>query len=601
MKKKRILGLAAMMFSAAGLVACGGTPDASDTTEHKHDYQEVTEECVAATCTTEGKKVTKCTVCGDKKETKVSKKAHTWEEVAAESKAATCLEAGKKVQKCSVCSEKKETAIEALGHSYVKAADQSGAKAPTCTEAGTEKQECERCKDPKEVEVAATGHTWGETTWTSAATCEAAGVGSHKCETCATEEAVSEEALGHDVQLVGDETEAPAGQAKVRVYTCQRTGCSTSYLGFKANEVTDASKEHLVIGDDGGARFFGRPIGNDLELDPETGDSINQQGDELVFNENQTGDFFEYVFTLTAEQAATLQNCWCYCDAKPAGYMSSNRLDFWAYGRNSTDWTPGAYVEGENKGTIIDDYRYVLYVDDVRQEFDPDMTAKVPSGDPRQEYIMPYTFKLHEGTNKIRLVMSGGYRSTFYNFTFRAANPHQHNFTYGDEIAAAEGLCAYKEGSACSCEKSAIYMEAGADLNGKLTTGGKLPKGTSGNYDGTAVASYKFNIATKGKGKVYAIGAFDAAGNDKASYYHGKVSGSMAKLDNNGTNTLVKMNGHEVILPTTTYGDLLGTTNANDFKMFQVGIVDLIQGTNELTLAATNSYGLLYNAFIIVF
>ena len=56
------------------------------------------------------------------------------------------------------------------------------------------------------------------------------------------------------------------------------------------------------------------------------------------------------------------------------------------------------------------------------KEFDSDIKVPVAgrgTNTVRKEYVMPYTFNLHEGENTIRLHMAGGYRSTFYNFTFR--------------------------------------------------------------------------------------------------------------------------------------------------------------------------------------
>ena len=206
------------------------------------------------------------------------------------------------------------------------------------------------------------------------------------------------------------------------MYTCSR-GCGTSYFGFKASEVTEESKSHLVIGDDGGARFWGRPIGNDVVL--------NDQGDpdenshDAVFNDQQTGDFFEYLFELDESQAG---NYYCYCDATPSQWMRNNNMDFFACKPGDTDWTRGMYIDDiaetpeDEKGTEIDDYRYILYVDGQPKAFDDSITNPVRS-DNRGEYVIPFLFQLHKGPNRISLRMAGGYRSTFYNFTFRAVLP----------------------------------------------------------------------------------------------------------------------------------------------------------------------------------
>lgn len=383
-KTKKLVGLVTLLFAAGSIMAaCGGNNEGGDTSGntpasssvHKHKYVEDKDASVAATCTSEGKKVTKCE-CGDVKETKVSKAAHTWEDI-------------------------------------------EGGKAATCTEAGEQKQKCKVCGEEQSVEIEALGHDWGETVWSSQPTCDTAGEGVQSCTRCDATNPQTQEALGHNY-VTNDTAEPDPGYAAVRVYQCEN-GCEQSALGFKANEVTEDSKSHLTIGEDGGAAFWGRPIGNNLELD-ENGTSVNQEVGELVFDETQTGDFFEYKFKLTAAQVAQLGGAQkLYCDAKPAGYMGQNNVDFWAYGADSSDWTPGAYIDGERKGELVDDFRYVLYVDGERKDMDATVRTPVRRGDPRAEYVLPYTFKLHEGENSIRLVMSGGYRSTFYNFTFRSA------------------------------------------------------------------------------------------------------------------------------------------------------------------------------------
>ncbi|MCQ2772644.1 MAG: hypothetical protein MJ238_05180 [Bacilli bacterium] len=388
-KTNKMIWLAALaLTAAAGLVACGGsdTPtDSGDTptsskapasSKHTHKYGEA-EIVKPATCSEEGEKKQTCAECGDVKTSKISKLAHTWVDVEEGSHPATCTEGGVQNQKCSVCNTTQVVESEALGHDY------------------------------------------GETVWDKAATCTEAGEGHQDCSRCDSVNTVTQEALGHNVVCEDDGTPAPEGKAKVRLYNCEN-GCGQTYFGFEASEVTAASKEHLVIGEDGGARFWGRPIGNDVELDEEG--SPSEDAHEAVFNPEQSGDYFEYVFDLTEEQAKSLPAARLFCTAKAAQWMSNNRMDFWACRSGDTDWTRGLYVEtteNHTAGDPIDDYRYILYVDDKVQEFDGTAVA-AKSNSTKAGYELPYTFKLHAGTNKIRLVMAGGYRSTFYNFTFRA-------------------------------------------------------------------------------------------------------------------------------------------------------------------------------------
>ena len=337
--------------------------------------------------------------------------------------AATCENAGSQKVKCKVCNKEVVQTIDALGHNWVD--DEAGNVPATCTEPGSKNQTCSRCGQKQEgVVIEALGHDYGE--WVDvegkAATCETAGEQQRVCSRCGDVDTQAVPALGHKYELVGDDTEPEPGKAKVRVYTCAN-GCGKTSLGFKASEVSEASKSHLVIGDDGGARFWGRPIGNDVVLN-DAGDP-DENSHDAVFNDQQTGDFFEYVFDLTADQVATLgESTLLYCDATPAQWMRNNGMDFFACKPGDTDWTRGMYIddipetEENEKGQEIDDYRYILYVDDQPKAFDDSITNPVTS-DSRGEYILPFVFHLHTGENKISLRMAGGYRSTFYNFTFR--------------------------------------------------------------------------------------------------------------------------------------------------------------------------------------
>lgn len=290
-------------------------------------------------------------------------------------------------------------------------------KKATCTEDGLTQRTCKVCgfkEEPKEVK--ATGHKWVDDGESRVPTCEGKGIMDTVCSVCGEMGTREIPALGHQWSTEGG-TVTPApdpSYANFYEFPCSH-GCGKKCLGFKANEPTPESKETLVIGTDGGARFFGHPIGNDVELN-ENGDA-DRDNHEPIFNEDQTGDFFEYKFELTAAQAETLATCRCFCDATPAGYMNANGVDFWANKAGDEDWTRGMYIDGEHKGEEITDYRYVLYVDGVLQEFDG--TACPVNSDDRAEFEMPFTFHLHSGTNTIRLSMAGGYRSTFYNFYFR--------------------------------------------------------------------------------------------------------------------------------------------------------------------------------------
>ena len=461
MKQMKVLGVIAIALTL-GLTACGGGGNAKSSS-HKHTWGDYTV-IKAATCTEDGSEERVCSGCGEK-QTKVIKAAHTWGEWETVV-AATCQAEGSEKRVCSVCQAEDTRVTDKVDHTW---GEWETVTEATCDTAGSRKHVCSVCQTEESETVAELGHSYKtdaegniEFTWTLAPTCDKAGVGTKHCERCGLDVAATEEeakALGHDVEAVGGETTPTDGTAAVRLYHCKR--CDQTFMGFLANEVTNESKAHVKFepetvteGQEQGARFLGRPIGNALALD-ENGTSVNQQNGECVYCSTETGDFIEYAFRLNATQAATLETCRLYCDAQAADYL--NGTDFWAYGRSNDEWTPGFYIDGGDErfetnedgtfqmvkdhakagfdgqpgaeletevklGKRIEDYRYVLYVDDNVVDFDP--TTENPTHGSntnmqREEFELPYTFHLHEGLNKIKFVMAGGYRSLFYKCIFR--------------------------------------------------------------------------------------------------------------------------------------------------------------------------------------
>lgn len=366
---------------------------------------------------------------------------------------ATCTATGSQKVKCTVCGAEVTQTLPMAEHTWGEWEITAEAD---CTNAGSRKHTCSVCGEVATEEIPANGHSYGEWEVTKEATCDKPGSQKRTCSVCGNVEEQVIEALGHELELVGGETPAPAGEATVRLYRCKR--CGETSLGFAADEPSAASLPHLMKGDNDGMRFFGRPIGNAMALTAD-GTSVNQQNNECVYCSTETGDFFEYIFTLNADQAATLASARLYCDARPANYLSG---DFWAYNRSADDWTPGYYIDGADDhvqkdattgevvmvkdhaqatknedgswtegveldtevkmGARIEDYRYILYVDGNPVDFDAETSVPVKGSSQnmqRAEYVLPYTFHLHEGKNTISLRMAGGYRSEFYNFIFR--------------------------------------------------------------------------------------------------------------------------------------------------------------------------------------
>ena len=482
-------------------------------------------EVVDATCEKAGSQKVKCSVCGYEKTETLKALGHSAapEEGSADWIAVDspgCTNVGHKKYVCTKCGEDVVVEISALGHVYEQENGEDKVfwtKEANCTEAGQGTKTCTRCGVSENVTKDALGHVYEQengadkVVWSRQANCTLGGLGVKTCTRCGAEEEVTTEPLGHDLQLVDGAQQAAEGKATVRLYKCSR--CDVTYLGFLANEVSLESKKHLSFDEPNskgeiGARFWGRPIGNALAL-KEDGSSQNEEADECVYCSTETGDFFEYEFDLTADQAAELETCRLYLDAQPANHMNGG--DFFAYREgNSTDWTPGFYIDGADDhvekddngdpvmvydharavgtaagveltdqpkvkmGKRITDFRYILYVDDVVQQFD-NVTKNPTSGSStnmqRGVFELPYTFHLKAGTNKISLRMAGGYRSTFYNFTFKPYVEPTQITADQDEIEVREGKTAQITSSAFDglTYKSANTSIATVDKNGLVT------------------------------------------------------------------------------------------------------------------------------------
>lgn len=474
---------------------------------------------------------------------------------------ATCTATGSQKVKCTVCGAEVTQTLPMIDHTW---GEWEVTAEADCTNAGSRKHTCSVCGTEETETIPANGHTFGEWETVKEATCDKDGSRKHTCSVCGAEETEKVEALGHDLELVGGETPAPDGEATVRLYRCKR--CGETSLGFSADEPSEASKPHLMKGDNDGMRFFGRPIGNAMALTAD-GTSVNQQNNECVYCSTETGDFFEYVFTLNADQAATLASARLYCDARPANYLSG---DFWAYNRSADDWTPGYYIDGADDhvqkdattgevvmvkdhaqatknedgswtegveldtqvkmGARIEDYRYILYVDGQPVDFDADTSVPVKGSSQnmqRAEYVLPYTFNLHEGKNTISLRMAGGYRSEFYNFIFRP-------YVAPDPVVVNEANLEVREGKTAQITSSmegltyasANNQIATVDANG-LVTGVKAGQTTitvskEGNYKDAKVA-----VKVLEKEGIVALNLFDGvlAPEDGAAKYNSSYSG----------------------------------------------------------------------------
>jgi len=114
----------------------------------------------AATCTTDGTKVGKCTKCGAVLSTvSIPALGHSYGSWTT-TKAATCAAAGSKKRTCTRCSAVDTESIPALTHSF--SGSYTTSKEPTCTTEGTKVGKCNNCGAVlSTVSIDALGHSYG--------------------------------------------------------------------------------------------------------------------------------------------------------------------------------------------------------------------------------------------------------------------------------------------------------------------------------------------------------------------------------------------------------------------------------------------------------
>ena len=158
---------------------CG---DKSEEADHTYGDWTTLEE---PTCTEEGLKEHKCTVCGFAETASIDAAGHDWFENPTIDQAPTCTGEGAQSTHCKNCDATKDSAVvDALGHAYG-----ANVVSPTCTQAGYTLHICGRCGDSyTDTEVEAPGHAFGEWTTDTDSTCTAKGVKTRACTVCGYQE-----------------------------------------------------------------------------------------------------------------------------------------------------------------------------------------------------------------------------------------------------------------------------------------------------------------------------------------------------------------------------------------------------------------------------
>lgn len=135
-------------------------------------------------------------------------------------KSSTCTVDGYKTRKCSVCGHTETQTLKALGHSYT-----TSTVKPTCTSQGYTVHTCSRCSNGyKDSYISATGHSFGSWTTTKSPTCTTEGTKQRKCSSCGKTETQTIPATGHSyTTTVKEPTYTEQGYT---LHTCSKCGHS---------------------------------------------------------------------------------------------------------------------------------------------------------------------------------------------------------------------------------------------------------------------------------------------------------------------------------------------------------------------------------------
>lgn len=170
---------------------------------HEHRYEEYV--LTEPTCTAEGSKETKCTLCGDSLGVSpIDALGHTASEDWERTVDPTCTAAGEEVKKCAVCGDVLETReVAATGHTPGGIAVISS---PTCVAEGEKVIRCRVCGDVVErivTPVSPNAHTYSTWAVTSEGDCLTKGQKTRVCQLCGYED-VKDTTYGDHADNDGD-------------------------------------------------------------------------------------------------------------------------------------------------------------------------------------------------------------------------------------------------------------------------------------------------------------------------------------------------------------------------------------------------------------
>ena len=202
-----------------------------------------------ATCSTNGKMHTECTVCKFEmnKQTLYATDAHEYEEDTTKRVEPTCNTAGSKTLVCKNCKTEKTETIKATDHTFT---EWKVFVEPTCTEKGIRQSVCTVCLTTKSEKILALGHDLGKDVIT-APTCTVAGSKHQECSRCDYKTTATPiAALGHNYTTSNT---CSAEGCDAQLYEYKLIGESTTdieitkYNGNDANLVIPAEIDGYIV------------------------------------------------------------------------------------------------------------------------------------------------------------------------------------------------------------------------------------------------------------------------------------------------------------------------------------------------------------------
>ncbi len=197
-----------------------------------HNWRIDYEQCVAATCSENGKNVYVCSRCSDKKTETVMATAHDFVKLSGEY--ATCEQDSTVIEKCSVCGLEKKDTTKAIGHDY----EETARKDATCSKEGSVTYKCKNCGGVKTEAIKTVSHDFSKFV-SSSATCTERGQSTYQCSMCDELTLKTVTSLGHDFEKSGGPTCTERGKY---VNTCKRCGYTkndTSYTKALGHDLPD--------------------------------------------------------------------------------------------------------------------------------------------------------------------------------------------------------------------------------------------------------------------------------------------------------------------------------------------------------------------------